>query len=180
MPLVMDTRPAAYCVIVRDSRILLTHFSTVTQEGKTISGWTLPGGGMEIGEQPADTAQREVYEETGYTIQIQDLIGVHAGYFDRQNGSVFCALRTVFRAEVTAGELTVEEDGSTTDARWVPLKDIDSYIQPGFAATQTTDNSGLKEEPTRSPSPHFLSAVIGLMGFTSARQWAETEEGKTL
>lgn len=161
MPLVMDTRPAAYCVIVREGKILLTHFSTVTAAGHRISGWTLPGGGMERGEQPEQTALREVFEETGYEAQVDGLVGVHAGYSDRPDGSTFCALRTVFTARIISGEFAIEADGSTNDARWVPLNELDLYIP---------------QASKHSMSPHFLTAVVAMMGFDSALDWSKAVE----
>lgn len=128
MPLVMDTRPAAYAVVIRDECLLLSRWVPHISEMKL--GWTLPGGGMDPGEQPADTAIREVFEETGYTVALKQLLGVHAGYFEPENGSArpFCALRTVYLAEVTGGELTYEVGGSTDLAAWVPLAELDQHF----------------------------------------------------
>ncbi|WP_299154573.1 NUDIX domain-containing protein [uncultured Tateyamaria sp.] len=60
-------RAAAYVVAVdAQQQILLTQFS---KTGHPKSGaWTLPGGGMEWGEQPHETALRELGEETGLAI----------------------------------------------------------------------------------------------------------------
>lgn len=128
MPLVMDTRPAAYAVVIRDGCLLLSRW--VPHIPGLKPGWTLPGGGMDPGEQPSDTAVREVFEETGYIIELEQLLGVHAGYFEPENGSTrpFCALRTVYRAEVTGGELTYEVGGSTDLAAWVPLGELNQHF----------------------------------------------------
>ncbi len=124
MSLPMDTRVGAYAVIVRDGAVLLSHWNP---RHPTLRGaWSLPGGGMEIGEQPAQTAVREVLEETGYTVEIDELLGVHSRHMgpdERMDGLArpFHALRVVYRAHVIGGTLTAEVDGTSDEARWVPL-----------------------------------------------------------
>ncbi|MEO0604341.1 MAG: NUDIX domain-containing protein, partial [Myxococcota bacterium] len=41
--------------------------------------WPLPGGGMEPGETPAEATVREVYEETGFDVVPERLVGVFSG-----------------------------------------------------------------------------------------------------
>jgi hypothetical protein len=52
-------RVAAYAVVVESGQVLLPHWL----EGP-ISGWTLPGGGIDPGEDPADAVVREVEESS--------------------------------------------------------------------------------------------------------------------
>lgn len=121
----MDIRVAAYAVISDADRVLLAHWN---EHGR--SGWTLPGGGLEAGEDPADAAVREVMEETGFTAELDELIGVnshvipedqrHAGHGPLQ------ALRILYRAHIIGGELRNERDGSTDEARWFSLEQIPS------------------------------------------------------
>ncbi|MPV36945.1 NUDIX domain-containing protein [Georgenia subflava] len=121
----MDTRVACYGVVVDDGRILLAHWA-----GANGAGWTLPGGGMEPGETPQETAVREVLEETGFTVTLDDLLGVTNFWIpveERQDGGgpgPLQGLRVIYRARITGGVLTAEADGSTDDARWFDLDDV--------------------------------------------------------
>ena len=120
----MDTRVGAYAVIVQDEAVLLSHWNP--RHATFRGAWTLPGGGMEIGEQPAETALREVLEETGFTVELDELLGVHSRHMapdERMDGlgRPLHALRVIYRAHVTGGTLTAEVGGSSDEARWFPL-----------------------------------------------------------
>ena len=55
-------RIAAYALLTRRDEVLLTRMSSRTR----IHGmWTLPGGGIDHGEDPRAALRREVHEETG-------------------------------------------------------------------------------------------------------------------
>ena len=38
--------------------------------------WTLPGGGIDFGEDPEDAVVREFIEETGLTVKVRKLAGI--------------------------------------------------------------------------------------------------------
>ncbi|GAB3615589.1 hypothetical protein GCM10027416_01460 [Okibacterium endophyticum] len=121
----MDIRVAAYGVVIADDQILLAHWN---QGGR--SGWTLPGGGIDPGEDPADAAVREIFEETGFTAELDGLLGVDSYVVPAEhrmsgpeNGPLH-AIRIVYRARVTGGDLTYEQNGSTDWAAWHPLAEI--------------------------------------------------------
>lgn len=131
----METRVAAYAVIERKGEILLTHW----RRGR-MSGWTLPGGGIEPGEDPKLTAKREVLEETGLESKIGKLLGVDSRVFSREDSpegtdSRLHTIRIVYRATVEDGPLIHEQGGSSDEARWVPIADLQNYRTLALVAT---------------------------------------------
>ncbi|MGW9631910.1 NUDIX hydrolase [Agromyces sp. NPDC055520] len=119
----MDIRIAAYGVIIRDERILLSHWN---EHGR--SGWTLPGGGIEDAEHPVAAARREIFEETGYEASIDRLLGIDTMVVPaakRHSGATpLYAMRVIYRASVTGGELRNEVDGSSDEAGWFALAEV--------------------------------------------------------
>ncbi|MBF4461084.1 MULTISPECIES: NUDIX hydrolase [unclassified Rathayibacter] len=121
----MDIRVAAYGVIIDGDRVLLAHWS----QGPW-AAWTLPGGGIDRGEAPADAAIREIFEETGYDAELDALIGVDSHVIPAHRRSdpdagPLHAIRVVYRAHVVGGQLTHELDGSTDAAAWFPLAEVE-------------------------------------------------------
>jgi len=120
-----DTRLAAYAVVVDDSdRILLALWN---EGGEPL--WTMPGGGVDFGETVEDGAVRELREETGYAVELVRVLGIDvhvAAPGSGLDGSTrpLQSVRVVFEARVIGGELTHEVDGSTDEARWIPLSAV--------------------------------------------------------
>ena len=118
---------AVGAVIVDDDHLLLIRRGHGPAAGK----WSVPGGRVERGETLAEAVVREVREETGLACTPGDVLDVGSTHFEGTAPSGrredFHALQVVFAAEVSAGEPRVlEVDGTTDEAAWVPLTDIDS------------------------------------------------------
>lgn len=152
-----DTRLAAYCVIVepRDGQehVLLS----MLRAGNTRWGsmWTLPGGGVEYDEGFEAAAIREVREETGYDARLTGMLGART-FTPRSRTSSrdprpFKSAAVLFEAEVTGGELgTLEVDGSTEFAAWVPLADVMPQRDPGAVLRDhTSEGPYLSREGVR-------------------------------
>jgi 8-oxo-dGTP pyrophosphatase MutT (NUDIX family) len=126
-------RVAAYALIVRDDRVLLTRIS---ERGHHSGYWTLPGGGIDHGESPRAALEREVHEECGVRARWASLLDVHDVHFDGMAPSGrnedFHAVHLLFEATVPAdAEPRVEEVDGTTDAvAWVPLAEIEAGRSP--------------------------------------------------
>ena len=115
-------RVGAYAVVENDGEVLLARWV-----GSDPPRWTLPGGGLDHGEDPRDAVVREVEEETGYQVVLRQLLTVESfrtlvqrpdGPLDHQT---ICIL---YAAEVVGGELRDEVDGSTDTAAWVPVAEV--------------------------------------------------------
>ena len=96
-----------------DGRVLLIH--------KTDNNlWALPGGGHELGESIADTVTREVKEETGYDVEVQNVTGLytnprHVMAYD--DGEVRQQFSIAFRAKLIGGSSRTSSESRAVE--WV-------------------------------------------------------------
>lgn len=123
-------RVAAYAVVVADGALLLTQLSSRVHAAP--GRWTLPGGGLDLGEDPVAGLVREVWEESGQDAEVGELLDVQTQHWvGRAPSGVledFHAVRLVYRARVRVPGPPVVHDvgGSTAAARWVPLGEVDA------------------------------------------------------
>ena len=127
-------------IIVKQGHVVLI------KRGKPplLGEWSIPGGMLELGETLRQGAEREAFEETGFTVRATELLGV----FDRivpdanQRTSYHYVLIDFF-CEIISGELCAGHDAS--DARWftpqevaaLPLaEDTAAVIQLGFTESK--------------------------------------------
>ncbi len=86
----------------------------------------LPKGGGEHGEEPEDTALREVREEAGVTATIRESLGEVTYWYRRSGRRVRKSVR-FFLCDYVTGS-TDDHDHEVTDARWIPLEEARSSL----------------------------------------------------
>jgi 8-oxo-dGTP diphosphatase len=86
--------------------------------------WEPPGGVLELGETIPQGLAREVYEETGLTVEPEAVTGV---YKNMKHGIV----AIVFRCHVTGGELRASDE--TTAFAWLSPDEIPHRMTEAFA-----------------------------------------------
>ncbi|MBO9471668.1 NUDIX domain-containing protein [Endozoicomonas sp. G2_2] len=88
----------------RASRVLLCHRTDM-------DAWNLPGGGVEFGEAPWEAVVREVEEEAGLQVRVEELVGLYS-VPDQQ------VLVSLFRCVRIAGSLRLGAEADAID--WFP------------------------------------------------------------
>lgn len=146
-PLYENPVPSA-CAILTDAsgRILLTRRSVDPGRGK----WCLPGGFMELGETPSETALRELFEETGLRGRIDRILGADATpNRDYHTVALICYLVREYAGTPRAGDDADAVDFFPADA--LPPVAFDShlrFIREFFGEARTGDDgAGSMVEP---------------------------------
>ncbi|WP_406832051.1 NUDIX domain-containing protein [Pedococcus sp. KACC 23699] len=123
-------RTAAYGVVTSERGVLLTELSALTSSP---GRWTLPGGGLDPGEEPVAALHREVWEESGQRVEGVRLLEAHTSHWIGRAPSRrledFHAIRIVYAAWCPSPTDPVVHDvgGSTESVRWVRVEDLGHY-----------------------------------------------------
>lgn len=81
--------------------------------------WGIPVGGLEFGEQPEEGVIREVYEESGLTIQVERLLSA-------ESSRMFKHVTLVYLCRIVAGEF--RESDEVSDMAYFDVKDLPPMI----------------------------------------------------
>lgn len=114
-----DERETSYGgVVVRDGGGL--EVVVITPAGRRVTG--LPKGGPEPGESGAQTAVREVREETGITVTAREPALGAVRYWYRRGGRRVLKTVHFYLCDYLSGD-TADHDHEVDEARWIPLAD---------------------------------------------------------
>jgi ADP-ribose pyrophosphatase YjhB (NUDIX family) len=126
-----------------DGRILMIH--------KTDNDlWALPGGGHDIGEFIWETVVREVREETGFEVEVTNIVGTytnpnHVMAYD--DGEVRQQFSIAFSAKHVGGALRASDE--SREVAWVAPADLDMLeIHPSMRLR-------IQHHLDRRPSPYI-------------------------
>lgn len=151
----LTTRLSAYGICVQDGKILLARW---IHGGSPL--WTLPGGGVDFGEDPWQAVVREVAEETGYEFEADTLLGIDSLH----RPGTFHGVRVYYEGRVVGGDLRHEVNGSTDLAAWFDLAELDplpvsDLVGPGLALAKARPAAGhtalaVEVDPPSPPDRH--------------------------
>ena len=110
---------AVGAIVFKDKKVLLVRRGKPPSENM----WAIPGGSVEIGETLQHAAEREIFEETGITINALDPVYTF-DFIDRDgNGQIrFHYIIIDLMADYVEGTPRAGDDA--VDARWIAPQDL--------------------------------------------------------
>ena len=120
--------PSVGAVVLKDDRVLLVLRGQEPSRGR----WSIPGGVMELGETIQETGRREVREECGVHVEVENIVEVRDAIVRDEEGRIrYHYVLVDVVARYLDGELTVGSDAD--DARWVSEDELPTYdLTPGL------------------------------------------------
>lgn len=95
-------------------------------------GWEFPGGIVELGETIPQALQREILEESGATVEIEDIVGIYSNIKPRKGYNGVETIPTIvnidFICRYVSGELTTSPE--SIEVKWVTKEDALKVINP--------------------------------------------------
>lgn len=148
-------------IIGRRALLLVGTSVIAVQNGKILlqlradSGeWGYPGGYLEPGETPEESAKREFLEETGLIANSLNLYGVFAGesrHFAYPNGDEVYVVDVVY----TCTDFSPSggtHDGEVLELRWFPFAQLPAEISP---PVRDIIQQFIGEQQGHCPAPHL-------------------------
>ena len=107
--------------------------AAIRPAGKKAGVWALPKGNIGRGEDPRDTARREVHEETGATGRLVEKLG-DVRYVYTWDGERIFKVVSFFLLRYSSGrlgELPPETAHEVAEVRWLPLAEAPKLLAYG-------------------------------------------------
>jgi ADP-ribose pyrophosphatase YjhB (NUDIX family) len=111
--------PRANSLVVGSSAVVADDQGRILLQRRSDSGnWALPGGGMDIGETFAESAVREVREETGFDVRIDRIVGIYSDpghVFAYDDGEIRQEFSICLACTIVGGSLQVSRESTAVD-----------------------------------------------------------------
>lgn len=108
--------------------------AAIRPQGKPEGVWALPKGNLDPGEEPAETALREVFEETGVEGRIVEKLGDVKYTYTRRGGMRVFKIVSFYLLRAGRGRLGAIEEAmqiEVAEARWLPLDEAPRLLAYG-------------------------------------------------
>jgi 8-oxo-dGTP pyrophosphatase MutT (NUDIX family) len=108
--------------------------AAIRPQGKPEGVWALPKGNVDPGESPAETAVREVWEETGVRGTLLEKLGDVKYAYTRRDGERIFKIVSFFLLRAGRGRIGDIDEAmrvEVAEARWLPLDEAPKLLAYG-------------------------------------------------
>jgi 8-oxo-dGTP pyrophosphatase MutT (NUDIX family) len=108
--------------------------AAIRPQGKPEGTWALPKGNLDPGEGPAETALREVLEETGIEGRLVEKLGDVKYTYTRRGGPRVFKIVSFYLLRAGRGRLGAIDEAmriEVAEARWLPLDEAPHLLAYG-------------------------------------------------
>lgn len=117
-------RIAAKSFIIKDGNLLIIKRRSNDVQKPGI--WEIPGGRLELGEDPREGLKREVMEEVGIDIDISHPLNIR--HFTREDGQIVTLL--IFSSKAISDKIILSEEHSNFE--WIPIENCKDKLNEFF------------------------------------------------
>lgn len=141
--------PKANRVVPAASAIVLDNAGRILLHKRTDNGlWSIPGGAMEPGESIAETAVREIREDTGIEARVDRLLGVYSNphhVIAYDDGEIRQQFSVCFLCHTTGGKLTTSDESA--ESRFFDLTEIHDLDMHPSIRLRIDDYAERRDQP---------------------------------